>query len=302
MVEESENSQQNSVIFFEKGTKLYVRIKNDTDAPPHESFVEIRLMFDLRIDFFKKSGVLEDCLCEIPALQTTARSVNHAYTIISERFEIRRMAKGGNVFRNVFFVDATNGRVPLGQRRELLRVQRERNQRGHAVYGESQDEPSVNAAFDVSTISFVLNGLLYDSPLFAELACSTTEKCFAAANSPKHFYEEDPGRLFPLYHHIFAIFRGCLGRMAIGDLMEGWAGNVQPFLRGAWSGFYQNEVDWLLTSDTCFAQMVVELMNSRNPEEDQAGLYDWIRRHTEKVRSVQSMLHHEPCLNDGPLT
>jgi hypothetical protein len=114
-----ENGSENVALFFAKGTVLYVRIKDDTNPLPFVDFVDVELMADLNLNFDKKLGVLEDCQCYFPCLKTQSRSVNHAYTIISEHFEKLRMAKGGNVFKKVYYEDSAGHWIPIGKRRDL---------------------------------------------------------------------------------------------------------------------------------------------------------------------------------------
>jgi hypothetical protein len=57
-----------------------------------------------------KEGNLPDCACVIPALRELnvdweAESINHAYKLISERFEPHRRSYGGNVFDKVYYYD-----------------------------------------------------------------------------------------------------------------------------------------------------------------------------------------------------
>ncbi|MEP6850599.1 MAG: hypothetical protein ABI999_17200 [Acidobacteriota bacterium] len=52
-----------------------------------------------------KSSVLNPCRCFIPALEQVATSLNHAYTLISKRFETARQANTGNVFTKMFYED-----------------------------------------------------------------------------------------------------------------------------------------------------------------------------------------------------
>lgn len=50
-----------------------------------------------------KEPSLEDCKCRIPVLNADARSLNHAYTLLSTAFETHRISHSGNVFTHVFF-------------------------------------------------------------------------------------------------------------------------------------------------------------------------------------------------------
>ncbi len=67
-------------------------------------FAEVRLseplMLRLRGD---KDSCLEDCKCHIPALKRNARSLNHAFTLLSVEFETQRISHSGNVFTRTFF-------------------------------------------------------------------------------------------------------------------------------------------------------------------------------------------------------
>jgi hypothetical protein len=52
-----------------------------------------------------KEPSLEPCECSIPVLNTNARSLNHAFTLLSTKFETERISHTGNVFAHVFFRD-----------------------------------------------------------------------------------------------------------------------------------------------------------------------------------------------------
>lgn len=52
-----------------------------------------------------KSATLEGCACFIPALNETAASVNHAYTLISQAFEPKRRSHTANAFDKVIYQD-----------------------------------------------------------------------------------------------------------------------------------------------------------------------------------------------------
>jgi hypothetical protein len=45
---------------------------------------------------------LNDCHCGIFLLETEARSLNHAFTLLSQKFEVDRLSHTGNVFRQGF--------------------------------------------------------------------------------------------------------------------------------------------------------------------------------------------------------
>lgn len=50
-----------------------------------------------------KNAALKKCECEIPVIEKTAVSINHAYSLISQAYEPHRVSHTGNVFAKVFF-------------------------------------------------------------------------------------------------------------------------------------------------------------------------------------------------------
>ena len=85
-------------------------------------FSEIVIDEDLKISFRgTKSPELLDCKCKIPALKNEqAKSVNHAFTLISEKFEKHRRSHTGNVFEQVYYNRSPDGWVRLKERRNQL--------------------------------------------------------------------------------------------------------------------------------------------------------------------------------------
>lgn len=78
-------------------------LKDEYSMDPRVAGVVIVLQEDLRIELSlgKPAGLIE-CSCTIPALaDVEARSVNHAYTLISQHFEPHRSSHTGNVFEKV---------------------------------------------------------------------------------------------------------------------------------------------------------------------------------------------------------
>jgi hypothetical protein len=66
-------------------------------------FVEVRLRQALCIRIRgDQEAKLERCDCYISALNKTAVSINHAFTLVSEEFERKRQSHTGNVFERVF--------------------------------------------------------------------------------------------------------------------------------------------------------------------------------------------------------
>lgn len=80
------------------------------------SFAQIILLDDLDVRLRgSKRATLGTCRCNMPALpDKLARSVNHAYTMLSEHFERDRISHTGNVFELVYFRrGAKNEWLPL---------------------------------------------------------------------------------------------------------------------------------------------------------------------------------------------
>jgi len=68
---------------------------------------------------------LAECPCSIPALNTEAKSLNHAYTLVSRKFEPTRRSYGGNVFQHVYYEESQQRVLPLDTlrlRTELIYV------------------------------------------------------------------------------------------------------------------------------------------------------------------------------------
>ncbi len=55
-----------------------------------------------------KNAELLPCRCSIPLIEEEAKSINHAYTLISQVYEPHRMSHTGNVFAKVWYM--TNNR------------------------------------------------------------------------------------------------------------------------------------------------------------------------------------------------
>lgn len=120
-------TQERRVPFFEKGSSLWVcvdsvgvpeklrsAVKGLPSWPPQDRtvFVEIVLKEDLYLILRpNKDARLDDCVCSIPSLPTAeAKSVNHAYTLVSTAFEPKRRSHSGNVFRKVYYASKLRDR------------------------------------------------------------------------------------------------------------------------------------------------------------------------------------------------
>jgi hypothetical protein len=73
---------------------------------PNPGYVEVFLREPLLLwHRGTKSSALCPCKCFIPALEMEATSLNHAYTLISKKYETKRQANTGNVFRKAYYRD-----------------------------------------------------------------------------------------------------------------------------------------------------------------------------------------------------
>jgi hypothetical protein len=85
-------------------------------------FIEVYLEEDLQIKLRgSKKAQLLDCAVFIPAIKETAKSINHAYTLVSETFEKWRRSHTANVFHKVYWFDQSCRQwFDLDQRREFI--------------------------------------------------------------------------------------------------------------------------------------------------------------------------------------
>jgi len=100
--------------------KVPEKAQLDPTAPADLAWVRIDLLQDLilRVGGGARSELL-DCACSIPALpDKEARSVNHAYTLISEAFEPNRRSHTGSAFQKVYYPEKELVWVSLDRLRE----------------------------------------------------------------------------------------------------------------------------------------------------------------------------------------
>jgi hypothetical protein len=74
-------------------------------VPIHSAykFVEVKLEADLWLQVRgDQEARLSSCPCKITALNKEAESLNQAFTLISEAYEIKRRSHSGNVFERVY--------------------------------------------------------------------------------------------------------------------------------------------------------------------------------------------------------
>jgi hypothetical protein len=86
-----------------KGTPRGLVKSVDLKAGYGYLFAEVRLKESLKLHLRgDKEPLLEDCECVIPRLNAEARSLNHAFTLLSTKFETKRISHTGNVFTRVY--------------------------------------------------------------------------------------------------------------------------------------------------------------------------------------------------------
>lgn len=85
-----------------------------------EGYVRVSLLEPLMLwHRGTKKSVLCDCACHLSDIGVDAKSLNHAYTIASKRFETERISNSGNVFLHAYY-KAENGWEQLEWLRERL--------------------------------------------------------------------------------------------------------------------------------------------------------------------------------------
>jgi len=86
--------------------------------PSGELFVEVQLDADLYLQLRGDQETrLSPCLCTILALNKEAQSLNHAFTLISEAYETKRVSHSGNVFDRGYLMFASGLWTGLDQLR-----------------------------------------------------------------------------------------------------------------------------------------------------------------------------------------
>ena len=107
-------------ILREQAQKAPEKAELDPIAPADLGWVRIDLLQDLilRVGGGVHSELL-DCACRIPALpDKEVRSVNHAYTLISEVFEPNRRSHTGSAFQKVYYPEQDLAWVSLDRLRQ----------------------------------------------------------------------------------------------------------------------------------------------------------------------------------------
>lgn len=99
-------------------------LRKDVTCGPLSGNVEVQLLEPLYLwHRGMKSSVLSSCRCFIPALKEEASSLNHAYTMISKKFETKRQTNTGNVFKKVYYQAQGKSWEPLHRLREKYDAQ-----------------------------------------------------------------------------------------------------------------------------------------------------------------------------------
>lgn len=98
---------------------LRKHVVNRFTGSRHLTYVPFSVTEELSITLTAgKKGRLVDCKCFIPSLDLEVKSINEAYTRISEAFEPTRRSHTGNVFAKVFSIQSTLRSLD-GIRREI---------------------------------------------------------------------------------------------------------------------------------------------------------------------------------------
>ncbi|MDQ3131076.1 MAG: hypothetical protein M3Q99_09985 [Acidobacteriota bacterium] len=150
-------AKESEAAFLPKGSRLLVNvslknvpaalkekvIKDERPAGVDGGFVEIFLLEPLKLKLRgTKKAQLLDCPISIPTLpEQKAKSINHAYTLISQAFEPWRTSHTANVFSRVFWRENEEGNW------RLLDVRREQAEAGELEIIKNVSE-SNNLFFD----------------------------------------------------------------------------------------------------------------------------------------------------------
>lgn len=121
--------------FLPEGTTLMARLSLRSNDPTKEflkrlevsppinglfATIELKSQLCINLKGTKKPELL-DCECKIPALPNEdPKSINHAFTLLSEKFETHRRSHTASVFEQVYYQIKTNNWVRLKERRDQL--------------------------------------------------------------------------------------------------------------------------------------------------------------------------------------
>lgn len=76
------------------------------------NFAEVVLRDNLELVYRgTKEAQINSCECYIPLLDCNARSLNHAYTLLSQKYQTGRTAHTGNVFENFYYFNYHAGEI-----------------------------------------------------------------------------------------------------------------------------------------------------------------------------------------------
>lgn len=262
---------QNAVIFLSVGSPVFARIKDkrgNISAESRREFVKIQLLDDLYLNFKdRRHAFLEQCRCHIPDLNQDATSLNHAYTLISTHFEVGRRAKGGNVFNKLYYAERSGDYLSLGKLRISILA---------SVLPTAASPESKQGNADLTAIAHILTGVLFDEALFVKLVHQTVDLCVQRERSTRAFgLRREAGMFFPFYKYLFGRFRTSLQSMNIDLLKDRWGGKPDQFIAGCWSGYYLNEVNWLVASENGFSKMIVDAAYDKDKGEAMSKLNNW---------------------------
>jgi hypothetical protein len=136
---------------FEKGTKLLLGLSPATEEsaraiglygvgdlklfPPSHPFYGM-VILNQPMDMIVQggSGRLAGCRCSVPSLNMEARSLNHAYTLLSGRIETDRISHTGNVFQLAYYYSECDASWHLLDRLRSLIIERIRDERSRDMH------------------------------------------------------------------------------------------------------------------------------------------------------------------------
>lgn len=129
---------EHEVFFLPKGTVLLADMNVEIVSADMKPFVkspegfiyshgfEIELLEDQRLVLRgSKRAKLFPCKCKIPLLNEEAISLNHAYTLISQKVETSRSSHSGNVFNKIYYSSSDERYKNLGDLRDSIEAEYE---------------------------------------------------------------------------------------------------------------------------------------------------------------------------------
>ena len=86
-----------------------------------------------------KPATLEDATCWIPSRPEEAKSLNHAYRLVSEKFEPQRLSHSGNVFKVGYYFELSHTWTSLDGLRSAAEASVEMTPRARQAHTSMRD-------------------------------------------------------------------------------------------------------------------------------------------------------------------